>query len=251
VTDYNRLLSGWFHERQQQLQESLGKTIRNGSLCTEGSSWKFAVTKLVLQLMQLAPPLNRMLEKGPRAAGPIRYKWQNGLPFLGNAYGGITIPQVYCYPVSSSLKDLGVSFTDDVIFQRDKKGMFQLVVSLESHADLDAARKALPNLDTLSGNYIIPHEATFILHTSEVKEVPADIGNDVWRLATADEFVNTSDLCKGRPAPEYYDMFQIRKALYGKSFAIVRPDRFLYAACDTAQQLQTICGGIQQTLGLR
>jgi hypothetical protein len=191
-----------------------------------------------------------MLEKGPRWEGLIQYKWQNGLPFLGDAYGGITLPQVYCSPVSSSLKHLEVSFTDDVIFRKDKKGMFQLVVLLQSLGELEAARKALASLEKLSNHYVLPNEATFIVQASKLNVVPTDIGNNVFRLATADEFASIESLCSGRPVPQYYDMYRMRKELHSKSFAIVRPDRFLYAACDTAEQLQTICKGIQSTLGL-
>lgn len=128
--------------------------------------------------------------------------------------------------------------------------MFQLVVLIHSLGELDVARKALPGLEKLSNHYVLPHEATFILQVSEINAIPADIGNDVYRLATADEFASTESLCRGRPAPQYYDMYRIRKQLHGKSFAIVRPDRFLYAACDTAEQLQTICKGIRSTLGI-
>lgn len=247
AADHNLLLSGWYRERHQQLQESLSTTIQNGRLCTQGNTWRFAFTKLVFRVMQLIPPLNRTLEKGPRAAGMIRYEWENGLPFLSDEYGGICLPQVYCSPASSP-KGAGVSFTDDVIFQRDKKGMFQLLVLLDSIAELDESRKDLSDLDKLSGNYVIPHEATFLVQASEVKDSTADIGNNVFRLATAEEFATTESLCKSRPVPQFYDMYRIKKDLQGMSYAIVRPDRFLYAACDTAAQLQTICGGIQRNI---
>lgn len=141
-------------------------------------------------------------------------------------------------------------FTDDVIFQKSKKGMFQLVVLLESLADLEATRNSLHGIDKLSGDYVLAEEATFIVQASEVKGIRADIGNDVFRLATAEEFAATKSLCKDRPAPQYYDMFRMKKDLHGNSFAIVRPDRFLYAACDIVEQLHEICAGIQRTLGL-
>ena len=191
-----------------------------------------------------------MLEKGPRVDGMIRYKWQNGLPFLGDAYGGITLPQVYCSPVSTSLKHEGVRFSDDVIFGKDKKGLFQLVVLLRSLAELDAARTAIHGLEKLSNNYVLPQEATFIVQASNLKGVPGCIANDVFRLATGGEFAATESLCKGRPAPKFYDMYRMRKDLYGQRYAIIRPDRFVYAACNTPEQLQVICEGIERTLGL-
>jgi hypothetical protein len=248
--NYDRLLSGWFHERAQQLQVSLAKTISNGRLCTQGNTWKFLFTKLFLRVMQFFPSLNRKLEKGPRIEGMIRYKWQKGLPFVGSSYGGLSLPQLYCAPFSSSLKSPEVSLTDDVIFGKDKKGLFQLLVLLRSPTDASRVRNTLASLDKRSGRYIIPSEATFLVQSLKVSVVPADIGNNVFRLATADEFAATESLCGSRPKPQYYDENQISSDLHGKTFIIVRPDRFVYAACDTLEELQTICGGIQHTLGL-
>jgi hypothetical protein len=142
-------------------------------------------------------------------------------------------------------------FTDDVIFQRSKKGMFQLVVCLQSLEDLEATRKSLLGVDDLSNHYLLVEEVTFIVQESVVKDIPSGIGNDVYRIATADEFAGTESLCKNRPAPQYYDKYRMKKDLHGNTFAVIRPDRFLYAACDTADQLYGICAGIQQTLGLQ
>ena len=200
--------------------------------------------------MRLVPSLNRKLERGPRRDGMISYKWQEGLPFLGNSLGGLSLPQVYCAPISSSIKVLGAMFTDDVIFQKNKRGMFQLLVLLDNMADLGATRKSLLGIDELSDQYVLAEEATFIVQTLDVKVMPNEIGNDVFRLATAEEFAATDSLCKNRPAPRYYDMYRMKKDLHGKKFAIVRPDRFVYAACDTAEELYAICKRIQRTLGL-
>lgn len=200
--------------------------------------------------MQLIPVLNRKLERGPRRDGMIRYNWQAGLPFLGDSYGGLSLPQIYCSPVSSPAKALEVMFTDDVIFQKSKKGMFQLVVLLESLAGLEAGRKSLLGIDDLSNHYLLAEEATFIVQRPILKAVLLDVGNDVFRIATADEFAATKLLCKNRPAPQYYDMYRMKRELHGKTFVIVRPDRFVYAACDTADHLQRICKGMTRTLGL-
>jgi hypothetical protein len=250
INDHESLLSGWFHERQQQLQVSLARTIQNGSLCTQGDTWKFALIKLICWFLQLIPLSRRIIEKGPRAEGMIRYKWQKGLPFVGDANGGISLPQVYCAPVSPSMKHLGVSFTDDEIFRKGKKGIFQLVVLLKNLSELGAAREALSGLEKLQSHFVIPQEATFIVQTSKIEVLPADVGSDVFRLATADEFLSTESLCKFRPAPQYYNMYQMRESLHGSTFVIVRPDRVIYAACKTAEQLKRICDGIPQILGL-
>jgi hypothetical protein len=244
---HEEILSSWFRERQQQLNMSLEKTIQNGKLCTEGNTWRFWSLKLIFSVMRMIPPLNRILEKGPRAKGMIRYEWQEGLTFLGNACGGICLPQVFCAPVSS-LKGLEVSFTDDVIFQKNKRGIFQLLVLLENTTDIESARKAITGLNILSDSLILPHEATFIIQKSEVDVLHSNVDNDVYRLATADEFAASDTLCRGRPAPQYYDMYQMKWDLRRKRFAIVRPDYFLYAACDTTEELKDICASMRKIL---
>jgi hypothetical protein len=201
--------------------------------------------------MRLIPALNRKIESGPRREGMITYKWHDGLPFLNDAYGGLSLPQVYCSPVFSSSKTTEVMFTDDVIFQNSKKGMLQLVVCLQSLANLEATRKSLLSLDAMSNHYLLAEEATFIIQESIVRDIPGNIGNNVFRIATADEFAASESLCKNRPVPQYYDMYRMKNDFHRKAFAIIRPDRFLYAACDTVDQLYGICAGIQQTLGLQ
>ncbi len=180
----------------------------------------------------------------------IQYKWQEGLPFLKDSYGGISLPQVYCAPVMSCGKNRKVMFTDDVIFPEGKKGMFQVVVLLKSLADLRLTQESLLGIDKLSQNYVIADEATFIVQQWEVKENESGLGHSVFRLATADEFAATADLCKDRPVPLYYDMHRMEKDLLGMTFAIVRPDRFVYAACDAREKLHEICAGIRKNLGI-
>ena len=178
-----------------------------------------------------------------------RYKWQNGLPFLPEFGGGISLPQVYCAPIDPDSTDLQVNFTDDVIFRPDKQGLYQIVVLLRSLTELDEAREALRKIKKLPESYVVANEASFIVQSPEPRTCHG-IGADVFRLATADDFSSSPSLCRGRPPPQFYDMYRMKKDLGGKRFAVVRPDHFLYAACDDAQDLKDICIGIQQNLGL-
>ena len=88
------------------------------------------------------------------------------------------------------------------------------------------------------------------MQTAVVGGQQGEVDEDVFRLATAEEFAADEIMCKARPAPQYYDMYQLKKDLHGKRFVIVRPDRFVYAACDTAAQLNSICEGIPKSLGV-
>lgn len=204
---------------------------------------------MILRGLRLLPSLNRWLELGPRRGGMIRYQWQDDLPFLEGS-GGACLPQVYCAPIDLASKSSEVQFTDDLIFRRDKLGLFQIVVLLNSLSELAAARRSILDLhNRLSNEYVQANETTFIVQTAEVNPC-AGVGADVFRLATGSEFAANERLCKGRPPPLYYDMYQMTKDLRGKRFAIVRPDRFVYATCDTAEQMAQICEGIQGTLGV-
>ncbi|KPI43783.1 3-(3-hydroxy-phenyl)propionate/3-hydroxycinnamic acid hydroxylase [Cyphellophora attinorum] len=251
VADHHLLLSGWYRERQQQLHVSLSTTVANGKLCTEGNTWTFAILKLYFWLMQFVPPCKRLLEKGERLKGMVRYRWQDGLHFVDDGFGGMSLPQVYCAQISLSAADASVFLTDDLIFRHGKRGIFQLVVLPRTIEELKFIKHTLADLDVLSGGCIIRNEATFIIQTSKEVHVPDDISSNVFRLATADEFEHTKSLCQGRPAPRHYDMFRLGSDLCGKRFVVVRPDRFVYAACDTAEQLQTVCLGVGRTVGLR
>ncbi|KAH7416689.1 monooxygenase [Cadophora sp. MPI-SDFR-AT-0126] len=248
--NHEQLLSGWYRERQQQLKISLAKTIYNGKLCTEGNTWKFLFTKILIRFMQMIPPLNRALEVGPRREGMIRYKPLEGLPFLGKSHGGISLPQVYCAPLLSCSKNLKVQFTDDVIFAKGKKGMFQILVLLRNISDLVKFKTALEGIDELAGDFLFGREATFLVQDSEARSAGTEGGDNVYRLATGEEFAADDNLCRDRPVPQFYDMHRIRKDLGGMTFIIVRPDRFVYAACQTAEELHAICAGIRETLGL-
>ncbi|KAI9048859.1 hypothetical protein LZ554_006716 [Drepanopeziza brunnea f. sp. 'monogermtubi'] len=273
--NHAQILAGWYRERQQQLRVSLARTIRNGSLCTQGNTWSFLVTKLLLRLMQLLPWANRALEKGPRSQGCVRYQPADGLPFLGDAYGGITLPQVYCAPTSTpaaataTAAAVAVQFSDDVIFATNKRGLFQLLVLVQSLADVDAARESLLDIDIdrLSNDYIRADEATFLVQQSELLIPPLDAHpppprqrdgttttttttTTAFRLATAEEFAACEALCRGRPKPRYYDMHRIGKDLGGMKFVVVRPDRFTYAACKNIEELGGICAGIGEKLGI-
>ncbi|KAG4441837.1 hypothetical protein IFR05_002701 [Cadophora sp. M221] len=248
--NHEQLLAGWYRERQQQLKISLAKTIKNGELCTQGDTWSFVFAKLLIRIMQMIPSMNRKLEAGPSRECMIRYKAQEGLPFLGDFCGGRSLPQVYCAPISRCVQGLGVRFTDDVIFGPNKKGIFQILVLSKSLADLAAIRKALVGIGELARELLIEDEATFIVQDSEVRGLGVDVGDDVYRLATGEEFAADQTLCNGRPAPQLYDMNRIEKDLNGMTFIIVRPDRFVYAACETAEQLHSICRGIRNTVGL-
>ena len=203
--------------------------------------------------MRLVPSFRRNIELGPRALGMIRYQWTQGMAFLPDLAGGRCLPQVYCRSVL--LADKGdppaVQFTDDVIFRPESKSTLRLVVLVD---DLEQAAKAyaemaLLNLVALSNGEVSTDEACYLVMSPECQvRQPSDIqGQRTYRIATGEEF-QSSKLCENRPPPVGYDMHRIKTDLGGRKYVLVRPDRFVFAACYTGEELVKACRRISGVL---
>ena len=142
-----------------------------------------------------------------------------------------------------------VMFTDDAIFASHKRGLFQLVVLLEHEDQLDAAGSVLENLGAHPTELLYEAEATFLVRYMEttrqthsdnkvadcvVKNTPQE--TNAFRLATANVF-GQSHLCRNRPKPINFEVNYLFRVLKGKRFVILRPDRFVFAACVTKQEM--------------
>lgn len=253
---YESLFCGWYLERKQQLDRSLATTVANGRYVTESNPLRVFFRDTALGLMQMVPSWKRWLEKGPRVEGIYRYKYQRGLHFTDDFSGGGLVPQVYCIETDAS----SVQFTDDVIFSPGKKGLMQLVIVVGSKDEVGSKSEDLKALSTisLSSGAVRIEERTFIIedHSADMTK-KHDRAGTVVRIATADEFAR-SPLCNGRPEPRYYDEKQIGQETRGKPFLLVRPDRFIFAACATVQELkealkmiEPILSGEEQSPSLR
>lgn len=240
------VIKAWYQERKQQLDRSLAATIVNGDYVTASNSLRIFVRDWSMWFAQLLPSWRREIEKGPRAQGLIRYKHQQGLPFLPDGHGGLQFPQVYVWNFQSQR----VAFSDDIIFAAQKAGLFQLVLlprSLEEGILLLSATKQLP-----PKKFVVPAEATIIIQNHSVQptqiERLTDYDVTISRVATGEEFAADSILCRNRPPPRYYDSLRISKEVNGMKFVLVRPDRFIYAACTTVAELQEAFAGMEETL---
>jgi len=249
--NYQALFTGWYTERKQQLERSIAATVANGNRVCERNWLKILLRDTVLWLIQLVPSWKHWLELGPRQNGMVRYEFEPGMTFLPKMGGGACFPQVYCVPLHSSGFDEdveSVAFTDDVIFASHKRGLFQVAILLDSDNEIQDAQAALADVDRLSDGEIFAEEATFI-----VQDIPAgptvfevdsispllnfeDKSMNLFRLASASVFAQ-SRLCLNRPAPQYFDEYRIKKDLKGKKFVVLRPDRFVFAACTDKREL--------------
>lgn len=209
---------------------------------TEGNPFKIFMRNVYLCLMHMIPSWRRQLRLGRRKEGMVRYSRAPELPFLPEYNGGLCIPQIYCkamFPLPEGLEE--IFFTDDVIFGRHKTGLFQLLVYLQDVKELASAREAVSGIEEVSKGEIPAADVTFLI---EVMTDPNDNDDDgaekdmtsAYRLVTAEEFTRSA-LCHGRPAPRFYDPFYLGKALYAQKYILVRPDRFVFAACDSKEDL--------------
>lgn len=235
---HTRLLAGWYEERKQQLDKSLATTVRNRNMVNSKNPLQNFVRDWGLWLVQLVPSWKQRLELGPRADGPIRYNHSTGMPFLPELDGGSSFPQTYCRGLPQRSR---VQFTDDVIFANGKNEIFQIVVLLSR---LDQLKDAMNDLFVIgqTSDRLSPREATYFIPRTSSSAPLNDEGDDqsdnkIFRTATVDEFAEC-DLCLGRPRPRDYNEFLMWQSVAGKRFVILRPDRFVFAACNTGAELK-------------
>ncbi|KAJ5757375.1 uncharacterized protein N7511_006069 [Penicillium nucicola] len=234
ISNHEEVLSGWYVERKQQLERSLAATIKNGQFVTEGNPIKIFLRDWSLFFMHFVPSWRRDLRLGHRKGGLVKYNHSPGLPFDPSHRGGLCLPQVYCKQIGGDK----VLFSDDLIFSKDKKSLFQLLVYLDSVDELDAVQQSVARVQEIFKGQVHPSETTYIVEDTKAKLPEAKEDQSlIYRLATGQEFAQSS-LCRGRPEPQYYDPYYLRKSLDGNKFVLVRPDRFIYAACGSIADLE-------------
>lgn len=191
-----------------------------------------------------------MLHLGNRREGMVRYEYKAGLPFIPEMGGGVCLPQVYCSPLFPA--DDRIFFTDDIIWSSDKRGLFKLVVLAKSAADLDSMLSRLSDIESLSGGHVQEKDVTVILEdvSSRISQVSLDKKWDdkIFRIASAEEFAS-SELCNGRPEPQGYDPYRLGKEVKNKRFIFLRPDRFVFAACNTLEEVNYASRQVKEILG--
>jgi hypothetical protein len=235
--DHEKILKVWYMERKQQFEDSLAATVRNGDMVNESNPMKVFIRDWYFWGLQLIPSWKRELEKGPRAQGLTRYAHVEGLPFSRDHGGGRLLPQSYVW----DLRTNDLTFSDDLLFARGKTSLFQLLILPDSAAE---ASKLVAEVMTLStSNLFSASEATIILQSLAK---PTNLQNatslgvaHIAYLAAAEDFAKHS-LCKNRPPPSHYDPFRMRQDVGTVRYVVVRPDRFVYAACKRMEELAAV-----------
>lgn len=226
------------------MEKSLAFTVENGRFLTETNWLKILVRNCSLWCLQSIPNWKRWLEQGHRKEGMVRYKYEPGMAFMPST-GGFCFPQVYCVKLAAESTEASrVRFTDDVIYAPSKQGSFQIVVLLRSLDEYKSAADALRDLDVISNGEIRANETTYILHECNPHPDNASHYGNVYRIATGTEFAQDASLCASRPPPIYYDEYRMLRETKGKRFVVVRPDRFVFAACSGIEELNAAASAV-------
>jgi hypothetical protein len=250
-------------ERKQQLERSLASTIENGNYCNEPSRLKAFIHNWSLWLIQLVPAWRYELELGPRKDGMTKYDYASGMPFLPKYGGGVSFPQVFAAAMDGPAPSLPL-FTDDAIFAKEKKGIFQVVVLIDSPPELPIVQREISEIP----NTVIPSgvidlaESTYIVHnqapkmSSESSLLKPTLGpTNVVRVVGAEEYVAAGETEEARsrsfprPKPLYYDPLRIRKDLgMAARYVIVRWDRMVFANCCDINGFKDALGMVAKVL---
>ncbi|KAE8372286.1 hypothetical protein BDV26DRAFT_274427 [Aspergillus bertholletiae] len=236
---HKQVLRAWYQERKQQLEMSLATTLQNGKFVCEANLGKIFIRDWYLWLIQLFPTWRRDLQLGRRKEGLIRYMYSDGMPFMPQFNGGLTLPQVFCKDMTGK-----VHFTDDVIFRCEHKSIFRLFVYLCNDEELALTRTVLERVEDLSRGEFAAEKVPHIIEN--ITNSPVEDVRNLFRVASAEEFAQSA-LCRDRPEPTYYEPHLIR-TMVGAKYIIMRPDRVIFAACNDEQDLKTAIGCMNDIL---
>jgi hypothetical protein len=145
-------------------------------------------------------------------------------------------PPVLCTPVMER-GDIIPRFTDDVIFDSKKRGLFQLVVLLDNSEDVEGAQEELNSARETQTEESRLEEATYIITQPSANKVISDkwsLGENIARIFFQNEF--TPDLLSRYSTMKGYDGNLLRKEVKGK-YVLLRPDRFIFADCGGFEEL--------------
>ncbi|KAH8819344.1 hypothetical protein F5884DRAFT_825906 [Xylogone sp. PMI_703] len=244
-----KIFTAWYMERKQQLERSLASTIENGNFVTEGDPVKIFFRDCYLWLVQLIPSWKHNLHLGNRREGMVRYHHQLGMPFIQEMNGGVCLPQVYCRRLDQ--KDNSIFFSDSIIWRKEATGLFKIVVLGQKFEDVMSSIPLLDDIERISGGHIQKSDITVILEDLSFKlldkKPDENWADKTYQVASGEEF-SASPLCRGRPEPQGYDAYRLGKEVKRKRFIFLRPDRFVYAACDSREEIERVAGQVQELL---
>lgn len=229
-------------ERKFDVDRALKFTMRNGNFALVSNPFKIFIRDWSIWLMSWVPSIRQSMER-PQG-NLMAYQYAGGMPFLPDAGGGTSFPQVYCKQIGGVPTE--TRYTDDFIFAREKKGLFQIVQLVDSMTTLDGQDARQYKVPDAAAPFVVDGEMTTIIDDSNTSLTTDLIGygglRSVVRIATGSEFLS-SPLAKGRERVESYDEHRIGKTC-PKRFVIVRADFTTYAQCSDWDEAVRVMEGM-------
>lgn len=178
-----------------------------------------------------------------------KYEHEGDMPFMPELGGGKCFPQVYCIDLNGS--SANVCFTDDVIWNNQKKCLFQLLVLPKTLQSMSSLTKSVDTLLSRPGSPLALKDTTIILDDVSfiTPKGPLNLPpyRQFYRVASGEEFA-VSKLCYGRPKPKGYDPYRLGKEVNHCPLVILRPDRFVFAACKDIKDLESALKQLREFL---
>jgi hypothetical protein len=149
----------------------------------------------------------------------------------------VFIPQIHVWQNNSH------TFSDDVIFAKEKSATFQLVVLIDTVEEARYVEEEVAgaSVDQLSGGLFLASEATYIIHSEKpVDGVPVDY---VFAMSQTEY-----DQMQIYPPLKGYNKERIRKEFPYKKFLVVRPDRYTFGTAIAVDGVQDIARRMRETI---
>jgi hypothetical protein len=112
------------------------------------------------------------------------------MAFLPNLGGGASFPQIYCRPIPQTGKVASdVIYSDHAIFAPEKRGLSQLVVLVDSIAEISTLEGIVGGIKPLSADIEqLVNEAICVAHETPQTSTERRQPSGLVRIATAEEF---------------------------------------------------------------
>ncbi|KAF2762663.1 FAD/NAD(P)-binding domain-containing protein [Pseudovirgaria hyperparasitica] len=265
------VLSSWERERRTHVVHALSLTLRN-AIWIEQSHVKSTLTQWLVYIQRLVPAWKAGIENPNER--PVEYAYEPGVSFVPIGLSGMktrsqgasmVCPQIGCVVLGGGGADAGgeVRLLDDILFDRAKTGVLQLLVLLPSAPLLSQfisqIADLIPRIASLSDNTVLGSEAVLLLfpspHThsttypSLISLLPTNLKDTtLLRPASLAEYA-ASALLADRPYPAMYNEGRIHEEFPGARYVLVRLDRVVFAACGDEGALEGVLRGVGGVLG--
>jgi hypothetical protein len=227
VNDPTSLFNAWESERRTQIKQALNLTMERGATFEERNPVKIFCRDWMLWFMQRTPWLRERLEASQSELPS--YQYGEGMSFFPDLQGGVSFSQIYVVT-----PDGRVRFSDDFIFGPEKQNLFQIIILVDNLSEVSEGANELKKVEATTAKSMID-EATYIVHDLEA-DVDGKNGLNIARIASTAEF-NNSPLSSGRIPAVRYDPYLLKVQHRGRRYIIVRPDRFVFAACKDGSEV--------------